>query len=181
MSTRRHLLSLGRLLAITLAALLLAGCEEDIAFKPEYSINLVQPGPKWPNKKKLGPAQKDILERHGRPSHLRLLWNSNGQIAIKSELQNATRGKKPKTLPPLAWVYPEKNLEVTFSPDGTPQERLLTDEVRLVIEHGDPEDVKRLPGGITQWTFYGDGRMYKLSQGRIVEQKEFPAMGRYLK
>lgn len=169
---------------ISLAAaclFVLAGCEEDVLFKPDFSVNLLEPGPKWPKKKKnLTAHQQEIFDKYGRPDHLRIQWNPEGRIMVREQLKVALKDKKPQTLPPCSWVYTRRNMEVVFDPEG-PREVPITDEIRLVLRHGDPEDVKPLPGGVSQWSFYGAGRMYRMVSGRIVEEKEFPAMGSFRK
>lgn len=158
----------------------LVGCDEDVSLNPAFSLNLIQPGPKWPNVKKLTPAQKEVFEKYGKPDRLRVQWTPEGRIMQRDELRQQFKDKQPKELPPCFWVYQQRGIEIAFD-QGTPREQPISDQVKLVLQHGDPEDVKQLPGGLTQWTFYSTGRLFKFSHGKIVEERDFPAMGRYIK
>ncbi|MGC8841421.1 MAG: hypothetical protein ACP5QZ_08215 [Candidatus Sumerlaeaceae bacterium] len=173
--------STSKLVIVLLAGmLLLAGCkDQDFSFKPDFSVNLFFPGPKWPNTKKLTKVESDVYERYGRPAAFRVLWPPNGDIKLRSELEDVF-AKQPKVLPPYSWVYPSLGKEIVFRGQAY-EERPLSDKVRLILKYGDPEDVKELSSGVVQWTYYSAGKMLKLREGRIVEEKEFPAMGRFLK
>lgn len=161
------------------AALTIACKDQDLVFKPDFSINLFYPGPKWPNEKKLTKVERDVYERYGKPQAFRVLWPPNGDIRQRSDLEEAF-AKQPKVMPPYSWVYPQQGIEIVFRGQGY-EEQPLSDKVRLVLKYGDPEDVKDLSGGVIQWTYYSAGKMIKLRGGRIVEVKEFPPMGRFIK
>lgn len=159
----------------------LGGCAEDIVLQTDNSLNLATPGPKWPKKKKdFTKAQKEVFEKHGKPEMFRMVWNPDHRIATRDELQRRPDAKEMKKLPPLTWVYTSRNMEIVFEGTERFSERPLTDEIKLVLKYGDPEDAKT-EAGVTQWTFYSVGRMYKLLNGRIIQQKEFPAMGGFMK
>lgn len=167
--------------AVLVASILLTACkkDQDFAFKQDFSINLFYPGPKWPDRKKLKPVERDVYERYGRPAAFRILWPPSGDIRRRSDLEDAF-AKAPKIIPPYSWVYPSLGKEIVFR--GQAYEELpLTDKVRLVLRYGDPEDVKELSSGVEQWTYYSAGKIYKIRSGRIIEEKEFPAMGRFIK
>jgi len=181
-SEKLNLARTARLVAVVAAALIgLTACKKDegFVFKPEFTVNLFYPGPKWPNQKKLSKAEREVLQRYGRPAAFRILWSPAGEIRMRSELEDASL-KQPKVMPAYSWVYPGLNKEIVFT-QGTYQERQLSDKIRLILRYGDPEDVKDLSSGIEQWTYYGVGKMIKLREGHIVEEKQFPAMGRFLK
>jgi hypothetical protein len=177
---------IARIAAIVASATLLvtiAGCGgQDVAFNPDFSVNLFQPGPKWPNVEKLTPAQKEVYQRYGKPEQFRVLWNPTGQVKTRSELAQTFQNKKmPKELPPHTYLYMNLGKEMWFE-GGSFVERPITDMTRILVKLGDPEDIKPLPNGGTQWMFYGAGRLYKFDRdGATVEEKEFPAMGRYIK
>lgn len=158
----------------------LAGCDQDVVLNLDYSINVFKPGPKWPNVKKLPPGQKLAYEKFGRPDCFRVWWSPDGQVKMRDALQKEMKGIKPKNLPPFSFVYLKENKEVVFK-GSSYVEQPLPETARIVIENGDPEDVKELYGGVTQWMFYSTGKLYKISRGRVIEQKEFQAMGQYLK
>ncbi|MCX7626399.1 MAG: hypothetical protein N2Z21_09340 [Candidatus Sumerlaeaceae bacterium] len=169
----RFLVLLGLLILAT------ACKDQDLVFKPDFSINLFYPGPKWPNVKKLGKVEQDVYQRYGKPQAFRVLWPPNGDIRQRSDLEEAF-AKQPKVIPPYSWVYPQQGIEIVFRGQGY-EEQPLSDKVRLVLKYGDPEDVKELSSGIVQWTYYSVGKMIKLRAGRVVEVKEFPPMGRFIK
>ncbi len=159
----------------------LIGCKDKdlYVFKPEFSVNVFYPSPKWPNAKKFTDVEKEVYERYGRPAAFRVLWPPTGDIRLRSDLENAF-AKQNKVIPAFSWVYPNQNKEIAFTPTSY-EERPLTDKIRLVLRYGDPEDVKLLSSGDEQWTYYSAGRMFKLRRNKIVDVQEFPAMGRFLK
>jgi hypothetical protein len=170
--------------AVSVAVLVVvAGCGgQDVKFDPDFSVNLFQPGPKWPNVEKLTQAQREAYQKYGKPDQFRVLWNPAGDVKTRSELAQFFREKKmPKELPPHTWIYLASGKEIWFE-GGSYVERQVTDMTRMLIKYGDPEDIKVMAGGITQWMFFGAGRIYKFNTaGRIVEEKEFQGMGRYIK
>jgi hypothetical protein len=165
---------------LCIAFLIFSGCKEDLVMNEEFSINMIQPGPKWPNVKKLTSAQKEVYERNGRPDHFRVWWLPNGEIRTRGELHGVMKDTKPSKLPPHSWVYLRKGKEILFR--GNNYEELpINDEVRTLAKFGDPEDMKMLDSGLTQWQYFGAGKLFKFSRGKIVEQKDFPAMGQFIK
>jgi len=173
--------NLTALLAIAAALLFLASCEDDLKIDPKFSVNVVTPGPKWPNKDKLTPAQKEIFEKYGKPDAFRLIWNTSGRYMLQSDLAQMLGNKKPSKLPPYTWIYQQRGIEVSFQ-GPSPVETPINDQLRLVLKYGDPESVKETEGGITQWQFYSVGYMYKFSKdGRIIQETTFPAMGKFFK
>lgn len=168
-------------LAVTLGLTVLSACDDqDYVINQEFSVNLFQPGPKWPKVKKLKPLEKEVYEKYGKPDHFRIWWTPSGQPKQRLDLEKQFSQKSIKQVPKYSWVYLQQGKEIVFGATNY-QEVSLTDQVRILTEYGDPEDVKELSGGITQWMFYGAGKLYKFVNGRIVEQKELPAMGRFLK
>jgi hypothetical protein len=159
---------------------LLIACDQDVEIKPEFSVNIFKPGPKWPNVKKLTPEQRQVYEKHGRPDAFHVYWSPDGAIKPRTDLEKELKGKKPKTVPPFSWLYLKQNREFVFTGGGA-KEQPIPDTVRIVAESGDPEDVTEQAGGITQWMFYSTGKIYKIARGRVIETKEFPAMGKYIK
>lgn len=170
-----------RLILLLVLGVLLTSCgEQDYVLNPDFSVNMFTPGPKWPKVKKLSAAEKEIYERYGKPDAFRVLWNPTGKLRSRMEVSSDFNAKKIKSMPPFTWVYVKQGKEIAFKGAGY-EELPLTDEVRLLVEYGDPEDVKEIFNGVTQWMFYGAGKLFKLSNGKIVEQKDFPAMGRFQK
>lgn len=169
------------LLAFLICFGLLSACDQDIEINQAFSVNIFKPGPTWPNVKKLPAEQKQMFEKYGKPDCFHVYWNSDGTITPRASLEKQMNGKKPKTVPPFSWIYLKLNKEIVFSRNGKPVEQPVPDEVRVVAENGDPEDVRDDIPGVKQWMFYSTGKIYKFSRGHIIEQKDFPAMGKYLK
>lgn len=179
---KTSLRSLASVLFISLGMLILPACDQDLVLNLRHSINIFHAGPKWPNVKKLTPAQQRVYQTMGKPDCFRVYYNSVGEIKIRQILEKELNGKKPDQLPPYSWVYLKDNKEVVFTDNENYTERPLNDAIHLVIKYGDPEDVKFLFNGeITQWTFYSVGKIYNLKNNTIVDTKEFPPMGKYRK
>lgn len=146
-------------------------------FNFEKTINFAQPGAKWPVVKLLSPVEKQVLEQYGRPDHFRLLWNSDGSIAIRGIVEQEWRNKNMK-LPDLTWVYVHRNEEVIFAGNQV-RTSPLSELSQLVLKSGDPENVRDIGNGVIQWTYYSTGKMYFIAGDRVVDTKTFPAMGSY--
>jgi hypothetical protein len=157
-----------------------SACDQDVTLDLDKSVNIFHPGPKWPTVKNLTPAQKQIYETMGRPDCFHILYDHSGKIKMRQVLEKELNGKKPKNLPPYSWVYLKDKKEIVFEGNSY-VERPLTETLLLVIQYGDPEDVRSLPDGVSQWTWYSAGKMYKIYNDKIIETKEFPAMGTFLK
>lgn len=162
------------------AALSLAACDQDLVIDPEFSVNVFNPGPKYPNVKKLTTPQKEVFEKHGKPDHFKVQWDKRGTLKTRAEVEPLLARAKPKNLPPYNWIYLDKNLEISFT-ENSYEELPLSDMTRMLTKHGDPEDVKELHAGIIQWMYFSVGKQYKFNQGRLVETKEFPALGKFQK
>ena len=171
-----------RLICAAMMLTFLVGCEEDVNMNTEFSIHLLTPGPKWPKKpKKLEPHQQEVLAKYGKPDLFRVFYNKTGAFQTRSELGKEMMDEKPKKLPPHSWIYSQRGIEVVFEGKSY-REQPLTDQVRLIIKYGDPEEVKASEYGGSQWMYFSAGKLYKFSPaGRIVEEKTFPAMGTYIK
>jgi hypothetical protein len=169
------------LLVLAISFGLLVACDQDVEIKPEFSVNIFKPGPSWPNVKKLTPEQRQLFEKYGKPDCFHVYWTSDGAIQPRAELEKSMKGKKPKTIPPYSWVYLATNKEIVFPPGGKPREQPLPETVKIVAENGDPEDVRQDQPGVTQWMFFSTGKIYKIANNRVIEKKDFPALGKYLK
>jgi hypothetical protein len=162
------------------ALALLCACDQDLAINPEFSVNLFAPGPKWPNERKLTPAQKEVYKRYGRPDNFRVFWNPHGTLLNRLEVGKQLEKMKPSQLPPYSWIFLKNGKEIVFGGSGY-EERPLTDQVRTLVRYGDPEDVKELQNGVTEWMYFSVGKQYKFHDGALVEEKDFPALGRFEK
>lgn len=168
------------LVAITMLSLAAACDKELYDLDLDWSVNVFKPSAKWPNLKKMKPEERAVYDKYGRPDFFRVQWDKAGSIKLREELEKELQGKKPKTLPPFSWVYLKENREVVFD-NQRPVERPLTEPVKIVIANGDPEDVKEVYGGVKQWMFFSTGKIYKIAGNQVIESKDFPAMGKYLK
>lgn len=146
----------------------------------EQTINFFRPGAKWPVQKLLTPAEKQVLEQYGRPDMFRLLWTNTGELKMREMVQLEWTRNKLKTFPPFTWVYLRRNEEIVFTPNGF-QAEPLTEIMHIVIKYGDPENVKDIGNGVSQWTYYSVGKMYTIAGNKVVSTKEFPAMGSFHK
>lgn len=153
--------------------------QQPYEFNFDQTINFASPGQKWPVVKLLSPVEKQVLQEYGRPDFFRLLWNRDGQIAIRGLVEQEWRNKNMK-LPSLTWVYVQRNEEVVFSGNQV-RTQPLTELIQLTLKSGDPENVKDIGNGVTQWTYYSTGKMYTIAGDRIVDTKTFPAMGSFHK
>ena len=169
-------------LAFVICALAVVACDKDLfTFDPEFSVNLFRPGKKWPKEDKFTPAEREVYARYGKPDFFRAWWDPSGSVKQRIELISRLKEvQKGKNLPPYSWIYLNRGVEVIFAAQSY-EEQPLADQIRMLARYGDPEDVKTLDGGITQWMYFGAGKLYKFSRGRVIEEKEFPAMGNYIK
>jgi hypothetical protein len=127
------------------------------------------------------PAEREVYARYGRPDHFRAWWDPSGTVKQRIEiLPRLKEVQKGKNLPPYSWIYLRQGVEVLFAGQSY-EEQPLTDQIRILTRYGDPEDSKTLEGGVTQWMYFGAGKLYKFVRGQVVEEKEFPAMGNYIK
>lgn len=154
--------------------------EQPFIFNFDFTINFFQPDPKWPVEKLLKPAEKEVLEKLGRPDAFRILYDPEGNIKIRRSLELEYKAKKPKEIPNYSWVYMQRNEEIIFSGNGY-YSKPLTDAIRLVLKYGDPENTKQLPDEMVEWTYYSTGKIYRIYKDKVIDVKEFPAMGSFHK
>lgn len=154
--------------------------KQPVEFNFDKTINFAQPGEKWPVAKLLSPMEKQVIERYGRPDYFRLMWNGDETIATRGVVEQEWRDKNMK-LPKLSWVYVQRNEELMFVGNEV-RTAPLTDVMHLVIKSGDPENVREIADGVTQWTYYSTGNIYTIAGNKtIVDTKTFPAMGTFHK
>jgi hypothetical protein len=153
--------------------------QQPYEFNFDQTINFAQPSAKWPVVKLLTPVEKQALEQNGRPDCFRMLWNPDGTIAVRGVVEQEWRSKNMK-LPALTWVYVQRKEELVFSGNQV-RVNPLSELALLVLKSGDPENVKDIGNGVTQWTYYSTGKIYTIAGDRIVDTKTFPAMGSFHK
>jgi hypothetical protein len=146
----------------------------------DQTINFFAPGPKWPVEKLLTPVQKQVYQQYGKPDMFRFLWSRTGELKMRETLQLEWTRKKLKEIPPHTWVYLQRNEEVVFTGNSFVT-RPLTEAMQIVIKYGDPENVRDIGSGVSQWTFYSVGKIYTISGDKVVGSKDFPAMGSFHK
>lgn len=146
----------------------------------DQTINFFQPGAKWPIERLFSPVEKQVYEQYGRPDLFRFLWSPTGELKMREAVRLEWTRDKLKTMPSHTWVYVQRNEEVVFS-GNTVTTRPLTETMHLIIKYGDPENVKQIGNGVTQWTYYSVGKIYTIAADRVVSTQDFPAMGSYHK
>ncbi len=154
--------------------------QQPYVFNFDQTINIYQPGEKWPVEKLLTPVEKQVISQFGKPDCFRILWDSQGKIKVRSALEQEWKSKGPNKLPPASWVYLQRNEEIIFV-NNSYRAQPLTETVHLVLKMGDPELVKNISSEVTQWTYYSTGKLFTISDDKVVDTKEFPAMGSFHK
>lgn len=154
--------------------------QQSYVFNFDQTINIFQPGEKWPIEKLLTPEEKNVLAQLGKPDCFRILWDSEGKIKVRSILEQEWKTKGPNKLPPASWVYLQRNEEIIFV-NNSYRAQPLSDTVQLVIKMGDPELVKTISPDVTQWTYYSTGKIFTISDNKVVETRDFPPMGSFHK
>lgn len=154
--------------------------KQPLVFNFDQTVNIFRPGEKWPVDKLLSAPEKQVYAQLGRPDCFRLLWDREGNVKVRSVIEQEWKGKDLKNLPPYSWVYLQRNEEIIFSGNSF-YSQPLNDLVQVVIKSGDPENVRDMGNGLTQWTYYSTGKMYTISGNNIVATKDFPPMGTFHK
>lgn len=153
---------------------------QSYTFNWDKTINFIQPGDKWPVEKLLTEQEKQVYQQLGKPDLFRVFWDPRGEIRMRSTIEQEWGKKGPKNFPPLSWVYLQRNQEVVFE-NGTYKTQPLTELHLIVIKYGDPENVKDIGNGVTQWMYYSVGKQYTIAGDKVVGTKDFPAMGSWHK
>jgi len=154
--------------------------EQPYVYNFRHTVNIFEPGPKWPVEKLFTPVEKQVYDQFGKPDCFRLFYDSKGEIKVRSVLQQEWKGKDLKSLPPFSWVYLQRGEEIVFT-NNSFKPQPLSDVVKVVISSGDPESVKDIGNGLITWTYYSTGKIYTISGDKIVATKDFPPMGSFHK
>jgi hypothetical protein len=181
---RRGLARLGWL-SLLLAPLLAVGCSHakyQYGLDDHFSMNMIRP-PAWLGDPKadLKPAEKEVLQRRGRPDFIRVWWNSDGSLIRSSDL--AFRSDQVPQLIKAArksWIYlgsGEKGEEVNFLRDGASYSaKELSEPIRLICEYGDPErSTPVMVNGEKRetWIWVDRGMKATLVDGKVDSTMEF--------
>lgn len=154
--------------------------QQSFAFNWAKTINFIQPGEKWPVEKFLTEQEKQVYQQLGKPDMFRVFWDTRGEIRVRETVEQEWGKKGPKSFPPLSWVYLQRNEEVIFA-NGSYFTQPLSETTLLVVKYGDPENVKDIGNGVTQWMYYGVGKQFVISGNKVISTKDFPAMGSWHK
>lgn len=166
-----------------------AGCNKQprLAINPEYSWNLVRPQPEWPGEKPedfLRPAEQEALAAYGRPDAVRVIYDSSRRLVTRVEVDTYFTGKKPKKVEDFehGYIYYLKGIEVIMHPSGEIEDVPLSDQLKLIYQHGDPDSRTARPNSKQEtWAYYTLGRRYQFLEGHIISEESFPPMGRWKK
>lgn len=115
---------------------------------PEFSNNIMAPPWWWPDEDSFDPdivpsgkVQKAYFEEHGAPNWMRAIYNTEGTI-IPFEAQRRKGGNRLESRR-IDWIYVDRNVEVSFTAKGF-EEKPINDEVKRVLELGDPDVIMML-------------------------------------
>lgn len=146
----------------------------------DQTINFFAPGQKWPIEKLFSPVEKQVYQQYGKPDLFRFVWSRDGSMKMREALTLQWTKDKLEEMPPFNWVYLKRNQEIKFT-GNTFEVQPLTETMHLVIKYGDPEHVRDIGSGVVQWTYYSIGKIYTISNDKIVGERSFPAMGSFHK
>lgn len=153
-----------------------------VMLNPNFSVNLAKPGKKWPQEKKLTPAQSEVLAKYGPPDYFHIWWTKQGDIQ--------TYLKVARVIPRIrdydrSWIYLDRNEDIVFKSADQYSGVPVGDQLRTVCEYGDPEDIKKNVSRdgvvVESWAYYSRGTLFKFCDGKLAERQEFPPMGTYIK
>jgi len=170
--------SRGVILGALMAALLGLSCakKQGYTFRRDYSVNLGVPQPGWPGNpvKTLSPAEQEVYALRGKPDFVRFWWKGRDDYATNLEVP---RDVTPETLASIrqSWVYLRQGDEVFFDTAVVSRSEPISDRLKVVLEEGDPEDRRFLPGPLGQedeeWHYYSSGMVYRFREGKLVDKK----------
>ena len=153
-----------------------------LMFNPKFSVNLAEPGKKWPQEKNLTPAQSEVLATYGPPDYLHIWWTKKGDIQtyLKVDRKFPRMGDYDRS-----WIYLDRNEDIVFKSDTNYVVVPISDRLGAVCEYGDPEDIKKNVSRdgvlVESWMYYSHGVLLKFCDGKLAKRQEFPPMGTYIK
>ena len=181
-------------LSLAILALLASGCA---SIKYTYPINErfsmnVSPTPAWFSNPKndLRAAEKEVLQRRGRPDFVRIWWNVTGSPITSSDLSGQHEQiREMAKAAKKSWIYltdakgDDKGEEVIFLRDGAAYRvKPLSDIFKLICQYGDPssKSVPLMIDGTSHetWIWMEYGLQIELVEGQINQTKHFNATGK---
>jgi hypothetical protein len=168
--------------AVLLTVFLGCALSSQLMFNPNFSVNLAEPGKKWPKDKTLTPAQSEVLAKYGPPDYFHIWWTRQGDIQTYLKVDR----KFPRILDyDHSWIYLQRNEDIVFKGNSHYGALPISDQLRTVCEYGDPDDIKKNVNRdgvlVETWQYYSYGVMLKFCDGTLSERQEFPPMGTYIK
>jgi hypothetical protein len=185
----RSALRTSRLAGVCLCALLClygAGCNRKKVIKldPRFSYNVVRV-PSWfpEDEAQLSPAQREVLQRFGRPDFIRFWWNPEGTFIVSSDLAGK-QAEVPQMLHAAkqTWIYlTDRKTEVEFRGESY-FPHPVTEKLALVCRYGDPSQKnppKRGPDGRVResWRWTDFGLLIDFIDDQEVSRKHFTPTG----
>lgn len=170
------------LLAIASAGLVACGGKnrKPIDINPDYSVNVIPVPEFWPREDidwAEEPAkravQEEVYARLGRPDFFRKVYTFDNRIIRPQELSPyaVLMGQRPTPL--FHWVYIDLDKVITFTGE-TYKEEEISDQLRTVALHGDPNDIKNFPvDGIqrTSYYYFNHGKEFVFVNGTLTEER----------
>lgn len=176
-----------KILLLLVVLSFISGCsgkQRQFVFNRDFSINLAQPGKSWLQLEKLSPGEEKAVYEYGMPTYFRIWWDRDGAFKSLLDVDQQLRKGQYKTVK-KTWIYPESAIELEFPTPFEYKVMPLTDKLKTLCKHGDPEEVKRreISPGIYEetWIYYSEGKMYKFVGENLLRVQEFPPMGRKIK
>ncbi|MBX3728183.1 MAG: hypothetical protein KF858_03280 [Candidatus Sumerlaeia bacterium] len=152
-------------LALTLTVAMV-GCnrgpeKKRLEMDPRFSVNVMpvpsfwpRPNMDWPKEPLERVAHQRAWVEYGTPDFIRKVFTFDDRIVrpIELEERHTLIGKRPTPL--MQWIYLDRGITVTFNGPRY-EEGKLSDQLRVVCLHGDPNDIKEFPRPeFTQTSFY---------------------------
>lgn len=165
---------------IILTSLFTACKEKAEVTLDQNSVNIGSVGKDWPKKFKLTTAEDTVLKKYGRPDYFRIRWVKDGSFQNMMQVNHIMSFKKIANIK-KSWIYEKIGKEIIFTDEDKYEEIPITEQLKLIMEYGDPESVKKFTdkAGILKetWSYYSLGKDYIFYNGHLSETFEYPAMG----
>lgn len=181
----------GAILALIVMVSLSSGCsvisgfnEDDLPhFDPNFSANLIIPGPGFPQKKiksQISPAQQKVIDEYGPPDFIRVWWDRFGAtkrlMEVHRQIDSGEYSKKPMT-----WLYEDEDIEIVFPDKETYRTAKIETKIKTIMVMGDPENIIVTNHNNIyreSWQYYSRGITLKFNrEGNIVEEQQYQGTG----
>lgn len=177
------------LLAFCGILIVCGGCEEKNLphFDPQFSANLIIPGPNFPQKKikrQITPIQQKVLDEYGAPDFIRVWWDRLGKPKRLMEVHRQIDSGEYLTKP-MTWLYLEEDIEILFIDKDTYRSAKIEPKIKTIMTLGDPENVFVSTNNDIyreSWQYYSHGLTIKFNrEGQIVDKAEYRGSGSWNK